>query len=196
MSLPSSSSPPAQPSAALPAPPRRRALHALVAAAAGASGAGWAWWKLRPSGADAAPGIEQVLWQQSFETPDGATLTLQAFQGRPVVVNFWATWCPPCIAELPLLNDFFQENAAQGWQVVGLAVDQPAAVRSFLARSPVHFPIGMAGLGGTDLARALGNLTGGLPFTVVLGRDGQVLHRKMGQVKAQDLQRWRDLPGV
>lgn len=192
MSLPSSSSS----SSSSSAPTRRRALYGLVAAAAAASGAGWAWWKFRPHGADAAPGIEQALWAQDFETPDGAALTMQSFQGRPMVVNFWATWCPPCIAELPLLNDFFQQNAASGWQVVGLAVDQPAAVRSFLARSPVHFPVGMAGLGGTDLARSLGNLTGGLPFTVVLGRDGRVLHRKMGQIKAQDLARWRDLPGV
>lgn len=189
MSLPSSSLPST-------APARRRALYALVAAVAGASGAGWAWWKLRPQGANAETAIEQALWPQIFETPDGAALAMQSFQGRPLVVNFWATWCPPCIAELPLLNDFFQENAAKGWQVVGLAVDQPAAVRSFLARSPVHFPIGMAGLGGTDLARALGNLSGGLPFTVVLGRDGRVLHRKMGQIKAQDLQRWRELPDV
>nr|WP_051602958.1 TlpA disulfide reductase family protein [Simplicispira psychrophila] len=176
-------------------PPRRRALYALVAAAAGASGAGWAWWKFRPHGADTALDSEQTLWAQHFQTPDGAALAMQAFQGRPLVVNFWATWCPPCIAELPLLNDFFQQNSAQGWQVVGLAVDQPAAVRSFLARAPVHFPIGMAGLGGTELARALGNLTGGLPFTVVLGRGGQVLHRKIGQIKAQDLQRWRESSG-
>ena len=175
-------------------PTRRRALYAVVAAAAGASGVGWAWWKFQPH--SAAPGVEQALWQERFQTPDGAELAMQSFQGRPLLVNFWATWCPPCVAELPLLNAFFQEQAAQGWQVVGLAVDQPSAVRSFLARAPVQFPVGMAGLGGTDLARALGNLTGGLPFTVVLGGNGQILHRKMGQVTAQDLQRWRQSPGV
>ena len=194
MSLPSSSpsSPPAPAS-------RRRALYAVLAAAAGAAGVGAAWWKLQPGpagAAPAAPGIEQALWGQSFQTPDGAALAMQSFHGRPLVVNFWATWCPPCIAELPLLDDFFQQNTAKGWQVVGLAVDKPAAVRSFLARTPLHFPIGIANEGGTNLARTLGNLSGGLPFTVVLGRDGRILHRKMGQVKAQDLQRWRGLSGV
>ena len=195
MNLPSSCDD--QPSAQPPTPPtnqRRRALYAVAAAVAGASGAGWAWWKFQPR--SAAPGIEQALWGQSFQAPDGTTLAMQSFQGQPLLINFWATWCPPCIAELPLLNNFFQENSAKGWQVVGLAIDQPSAVRTFLARSPVKFPVGMAGLGGTDLARALGNLSGGLPFTVVLGRDGRVLHRKMGQVTAQDLQSWRELKGV
>ena len=80
--------------------------------------------------------------------------------------------------------------------MVGLAVDKPAAVRSFLARTPLHFPVGMAQDGGSALARSLGNLSGGLPFTVVLGRDGRVRHRKIGQLTAPDLQHWRDLSGV
>lgn len=188
--LPPSSSPQAA------AAPRRRALYAVLAAAAGAAGVGGAWWKWQAGGTDTAAGIEQALWQQSFPTPDGADLVMQTFHGKPVVVNFWATWCPPCIAELPLLDAFFQANSAQGWQVVGLAVDRPEAVRSFLARSPVHFPVGIAHVDGSDLARSLGNLSGGLPFTVVLGPDGRILHRKIGQIKAPDLQRWRDLPGV
>lgn len=194
-----SSLPPASPAAPADAPElaqglspsRRRALYAVVAAAAGASGAGWAWWKFQPHSLE--PGAQQALWAEVFETPDGAPLPMQAFQGKPLLVNFWATWCPPCVAELPLLNQFYREHAAQGWQVVGLAVDQPSAVRSFLGRAPVDFPVGMAGLGGTDLARSLGNLTGGLPFTALFGANGQVLHRKMGQISAQDLQDWAAL---
>lgn len=172
-------------------PGRRRFLYASVAAAAAACGAGWAWWKFQPH--DAEQGAEQALWTQSFQTPDGAALAMQSFQGKPLLLNFWATWCPPCIAELPLLDGFFRENSAKGWQVVGLAVDQPSAVRTFLGRAPVNFPVGMAGLGGTDLARSLGNLTGGLPFTVLFGADGRVLHRKMGQITEQDLQKWAGL---
>ena len=191
--LSSSSSSAASPSAAAP---RRRALYAVLAAAAGAAGVGGAWWKSQSGGAGAAAGIEQALWQQSFPSPDGADLVMQSFHGRPLVVNFWATWCPPCIAELPLLDAFFQAHSGQGWQVVGLAVDQPTAVRGFLARTPLRFPIGIAIDGGSDLARSLGNLSGGLPFTVVLGSDGQVLHRKIGQIKAPDLERWRASPGA
>ncbi len=189
-SPPSSVTNPADP-AAVGGATRRRLLYAGVAAAAAASGAGWAWWKFRPH--DAQPGAAEALWSQSFLTPDGAALPLQPFQGKPLLLNFWATWCPPCVAELPLLNGFFKQQSAKGWQVLGLAVDQPSAVRGFLARAPVDFAVGMAGLGGTDLSRALGNLTGGLPFTVVFAADGRILHRKMGQLSADDLQRWAAL---
>ena len=138
----------------------------------------------------AAQASDAAFFAQSFETPEGAPLSAQAFRGKPLLLNFWATWCPPCIAELPLLNQFFQEHQAQGWQILGLAVDQPSAVRKFLERSPVSFPIGMAGLGGTELSRSLGNLAGGLPFTVVFAADGRVLHRKIGQIKPQELVDW------
>ena len=127
-----------------------------------------------------------VVWTDTA----GATGGLADYRGRWVLLNFWATWCPPCVEELPMLNAFYREHAAKGWQVLGLAIDQPSAVRKFLARIPLDFPVGLAGLGGTDLGRSLGNLTGGLPFTVVLGGDGRVLHRKMGQVTPDDLKLW------
>ena len=81
----------------------------------------------------------------------------------------------------------------RGWQVLGLAVDQAPAVQQFLQRVPVTFPIGMAGLPGVDLSRALGNATGGLPFTVVFSPDGEVAHRQIGKLTAQDLDRLGDL---
>jgi hypothetical protein len=70
------------------------------------------------------------------------------------------------------LLDLLREHAAKGWQVVGLAIDQPSSVRKFLPRTPVTFPIGLAGLEGTELGKALGNTGGRLPFTVVLRPDG------------------------
>ena len=167
---------------------RRRALYAGVAGAAALGGAGLAWGCLQPRAVQA--GAEQALWTQAFDTPEGAQLAMGAFAGKPLLLNFWATWCPPCVEELPLLNTFHRENKANGWQVVGLAIDQPSSVRKFLARLPLDFPVGLAGLGGSELGRSLGNLTGGLPFTVVFGAEGRVLHRKMGQVTPQDLQKW------
>ncbi len=91
------------------------------------------------------------------------------------------------------MNRFYLENQSEGWQVVGIAIDQAGPVRSFLQKTPVAFPVGMAGLGGTDLVKSLGNLTGGLPFTVVLGSEGAVLHRKMGQLSPTDLRMWTSL---
>ena len=166
-------------------------LYAAVAGLAAAGGAGLAWWKFQPHAVES--GAEAALWSMEFEKPEGGMLSLRALSGKPLVVNFWATWCPPCVEELPLLNAFYRQHAANGWQVVGLAIDQPSAVRKFLQRMPLDFPIGLAGLGGTELGRSLGNLTGGLPFTVVLGGEGRVLHRKMGQVTSEDLQLWTAL---
>lgn len=194
MNLPSSSSPSPATSAqekALVDARRRGLLYAGAAAAAAASGAGWAWWKYRPH--DVQPGAADALWRQSFQTPEGVALAMQSFEGKPLLLNFWATWCPPCVAELPLLNGFFKAQKAKNWQVLGLAVDQPSAVRAFLGRSPVDFPVGMAGLKGTDLSRTLGNLTGGLPFTVLFDAKGRIVHRKMGQISPEDLQSWAAL---
>lgn len=176
-------------------PARRRLLIGGVAAAAAIGGAGLALWRLQPGATSAASpaGPEAALWGLNLETPTGTPLAVAGFRGKPLVVNFWATWCPPCVEELPLLDRFYRENAGKGWQVFGMAIDQPSAVRSFLQKTPVGFPIGMAGLGGTDLVKSLGNLSGGLPFTVVLGSEGGVRHRKMGQISTTDLQMWTSL---
>ena len=112
------------------------------------------------------------------------------FRGQPLLVNFWATWCPPCVEELPLLNAFHRERSPQGWRLLGLAVDQVASVQQFLRKLPIEFPVGMAGLAGTELSRGLGNTSGGLPFTAVFDRNGRLAHRKIGQVSADDLVGW------
>ena len=91
------------------------------------------------------------------------------------------------------MNDFFLENSSKGWKVVGLAVDQIDPVKQFLSKTPLAFPVVMAGTSGVALSKSLGNLSGGLPFTVVLGSDGLVAHRKMGKVTPNDLRAWAKL---
>jgi thiol-disulfide isomerase/thioredoxin len=159
-----------------------------VAAAALAGGAGLASLNRGSGSADDAPGPE--FWAQRLEQPGGGELAFASLRGAPLLLNFWATWCPPCIREMPLIDEFHRQQQARGWHVVGLAVDSPTPVREFLARRPVSFPIGLAGLDGSELARTLGNPEGSLPFTVVLGRDGRVMDRKLGALKPADLARW------
>lgn len=175
---------------------RRTWLYTAVAATAAVAGAGGAWWRQRAHAAEAetayggGAALGPEFWAQRFERPEGGELAMSSLQGRPLLINFWATWCPPCIEELPMLDRFSAEQGAKGVQVLGLAVDQPSAVRKFLARTPVRFPNGMAGLQGTELARQLGNTVGGLPYTLMLDGAGRVVGRKMGKLEAADLARW------
>lgn len=170
---------------------RRRAwLFAGVATVAGAAGVGGALWRLRLSEPD-EDALDAAFWAQRYERPEGGELAFESLRGRPLLLNFWATWCPPCVEEMPMIDAFFRENAANGWQVVGLAIDQPSAVRRFLTRTPVTYPIGMAGLQGTDLVKRLGNAAGGLPYTLAIDASGKVAARKMGQLTPGDLQAWR-----
>ncbi len=177
------------------APSSRRAwLAAGVGVAVASVGAGLVL-RRQQQQARALTEVEQSLWQQKFEQIDGNLLPMSRFQGESLILNFWATWCPPCVEELPLLNAFFQENREKGWQVLGLAVDQAIPVKRFLQHSPLAFPVALAGFAGVELSRSLGNLSGGLPYTVVLGREGGVQHRKMGRLNPADLTAWSDLPG-
>lgn len=167
----------------------RRHLIWGAGAAAAVAGVGLAMWRFEPLAvpdADSHP-----VWGQQFETPAGVALAMGAFRGRPLLLNFWATWCPPCIEELPMINTFWRENAPKGHQVVALAIDQPSAVRRFLERQPLGFPVGLAGLEGTNLAKSLGNAAGGLPFTVFFKADGSIWRQKMGQLTPDDLTQWR-----
>ncbi len=169
---------------------RRRLLLGLTAAGAGLLGVGAAWWRTQTPDAPPPSPPAEGFWTSQFEMPQGGTVSMGALRGRPLLVNFWATWCAPCVEELPLINDFYRQNKANGWQVVGLAVDKLAPVQAFLQKMPLDFPVGMAGLAGAELSRGMGNLVGGLPFSVVLGSDGMVLQRKMGRLVPDDLANW------
>ncbi|MEF7614290.1 TlpA disulfide reductase family protein [Aquincola sp. MAHUQ-54] len=166
---------------------RRTTLFAGVAAAAAAAGAGFAWWRLQPGPVSAEAG---ALWNLRFAQPDGGELVMASLRGQPLVLNFWATWCPPCVKELPQIDRFHRDFSGQGWRVVGLAVDGPTPVREFLRRQPLGFPVGLAGLEGTDLSRQLGNSTGALPFTVVFDRQGRPTRRKLGETSYEELAAW------
>lgn len=166
----------------------RRWVLGAVAGAAALSGVGAAWYVHQPK--DHSTRQLDEFWGAEFARPEGGMLRMSSLRGRPLLLNFWATWCPPCIEELPLLSGFYQENSAKGWQVLGLAIDQVDAVQRFLVKTPVAFPVAMAGMTGVELTRSLGNLVGGLPFTVVFGADGTVAHRKMGRISPDDLRSW------
>lgn len=167
---------------------RRRWVFGAAAVAAAAAGAGVAWWRYEPHAlGDQA---EQLFWQHSFTALSGQPMPMDSMRGRPLLVNFWATWCPPCVRELPLLSEFAVSQGERGIQVLGLAVDKAEAVARFLQRQPLQFPVALAEQGGLGLTRTLGNLQGGLPFTVLFNGAGLVQQRKIGELSAKDLAMW------
>jgi thiol-disulfide isomerase/thioredoxin len=163
---------------------RRQWMVGTAGAAAAAGIAGGVWHRQQNAVADSP------LWPLQFSGPRGEPIAMAALKGKPLIVNFWATWCAPCVKELPEFDRFHQTFGPQGWQVIGLAIDNAAAVNRFLARTPVKFPIAIAGPGGSTLMHDLGNAQGVLPFTVVIDRRGQVVQRRMGETAYTDLEAW------
>lgn len=127
------------------------------------------------------------LLAASFPDLAGRNRQLSEWANRVVLCNFWATWCAPCRKEIPMLVALRSEYSQFGFEVVGIAIDNGAKVREFAAKYSITYPILIAEASGLDLMRKLGNAAGALPFTVVLGRKGTILSRKLGILRSQEI---------
>ncbi len=172
---------------------RRRVVLGAVSATAIVAGVGAGVWRTR-SGQD-APAPSADLWTLSFARPDGPPLAMSGLRGRRLLVNFWATWCPPCVTEMPLLDAFARNHADAGWSVLALAIDGAEPVRRFIAERSLRLPVALTGDDGIDLSRRLGNSAGGLPFSVAFDREGLPVQRKLGALDAALLQTWAAASG-
>ncbi|SHE72086.1 Thiol-disulfide isomerase or thioredoxin [Lampropedia hyalina DSM 16112] len=169
---------------------RRQWLRHLAQASAVLSmGMGMPVWQAAAS--TPAGNSTDAFWQAELPGLDGQPQPLNAYRGKPLLVNFWASWCAPCVKELPLLNTFHHALPTGEWQVLGIAVDTASNIQRFLQRTSVDFPTLVAGSAGLQLSRGLGNTSGGLPFTVVFDSSGQVIERVSGLVEEGQLQQWR-----
>ncbi|MFC5511394.1 TlpA family protein disulfide reductase [Massilia jejuensis] len=138
------------------------------------------------------------LYARSLDDLSGKPQALSQWQGKPLLVNFWATWCGPCVQEMPELSAIANEEAGKGaarrFSIVGVGIDAPTAMREFAVKHDIKYPLLVGGMGGTDIAREFGNANGGLPFTVLIGADGQVRKTYLGKLKFDELK--ADLAGL
>ena len=169
-------------------------LAGVIGAAALAAGYGAAlWWRPAPP----APDTTQTA-PTDFALPDvtGRQRRLSEWRGRPLVINFWATWCAPCREEIPLLIDARTRHAASGLEVLGVALDKPEEAAEFAAKLGVSYPVLIANADTLDLMNRYGNPIGSLPYTVILDRAGHVVHRKLGAYRPAELEQALSAAGL
>jgi peroxiredoxin len=133
-----------------------------------------------------------AFFARTFNDLEGQPTEMARWKDRIVVLNFWATWCPPCVEEMPDLQRVHDEYADRGVTVVGLGIDSPSALKRFRDEHLLSLPLFAAGASGSELARALGNPSGALPYTVLIDRKGRIVQARLGQIKPAELRRWLD----
>ncbi|WP_229490730.1 TlpA family protein disulfide reductase [Pseudoduganella namucuonensis] len=167
-------------------------IYAIAAIGCAAAGAWFQQAEKAPIPAPKAAAVQpggpvDELFLAQLNDAKGAKQALAQWKGRHLVVNFWAPWCGPCVEEMPELSRLQAEVSAKNVQVIGIGIDTPSNIADFSEKNKISYPVYVAGMGGTELSRKFGNNQGGLPYTVLIGADGQVLKTYLGRLKFDEL---------
>jgi peroxiredoxin len=168
-------------------PLRAIALILLAAALAGVAGyVASSWLHQRPTAGAEVIGTPRL----DFELPnlDGNLQRLSAYDGKVILLNFWATWCGPCIEEIPMLGEFQAEFGPRGVQVIGVALDDKDAVTQFIKRTPLNYPTMLGEMATLNIGRIYGNHRGVLPYSVVIDRSGVIRQVHVGLLRREQLE--------
>ena len=124
-----------------------------------------------------------------FILPDvsGKQRNISEWQGKIRIINFWATWCPPCLKEIPEFVDLQDRHSVNGVQFIGVAVDSQESVAEFLTTHKVNYPILIGDIEGIALAQKLGNNVGVVPFTLVVNQQGQIIYQHSGEISKEKI---------
>ena len=136
--------------------------------------------------ADKMSSVES-LFSQSMSDADGVSQKLEQWRGKSLVVNFWATWCSPCVEEMPALVVLQEELTDRKIQVIGIGIDSVSNIKDFSTRLKVSYPLYVGGMVSTELTRKFGNTAAGLPFTVLISSEGKVIKTYLGKLNMNEL---------
>lgn len=139
--------------------------------------------------APAQPAAVSQLFGQTMPDSAGSAQALSQWRGKALVVNFWATWCAPCVEEMPELTQLQTELNQKNIQIIGIGIDSAANISEFSTKLKIGYPLYVAGMRGTELSRLFGNQAGGLPFTVLINAGGQIKKTYLGRLKMEELRR-------
>lgn len=146
-----------------------------------------------PSTVTAVP-TEHSSTRIDFTLPDleGRERSLSEWDGDLVLLNFWATWCPPCLREMPLFQEAHERYASRGFTIVAVAVDEIEEARAFVDKLGIGFPVLIGQEDAIAVARDYGNRIGALPYSALIDRSGKIRETHRGEVTDTDLARWID----
>lgn len=136
----------------------------------------------------AAQAGEERPRRPDFTLPDhlGVARSVSEWDGKLLIVNFWATWCPPCLKEMPIFVDLQEKYGDRGVQFIGIAIDEPHNVDAYLLETPVNYPLLIGQMPAIELGREYGNRIGALPFTAFVSRQGEIVFSKAGPLTAEE----------
>lgn len=167
--------------------PARRQIVWMAASTLGLASAGAGWWLQQRRGAAPSPGLS-AFWASEMKDLDGRTLRLDTLRGQPLVVNFWATWCGPCVEEMPDFQKASLSPTGKKARFVGIGIDYAAKMKPFATKLGISYLLLESGAQGLDLIRGLGNPSGVLPFTMILDSKGNPVNQVIGKMNANALQ--------